>query len=137
MLAAASMMSARWPVSGAQPPVRSAAPRPVFRDRLCRRAKSESPRAHGVELPTGFCLLLRSKPLPLGGHTNRSVRPEASGPVFYSTFFAPGGPKPPKFEGGEVRTPKPDTPWTPPLFLKPVLNFLLARPRAVQEFFFG
>ena len=76
----------------------SAAPRPVFRDRLWRRAEAEPPRAHGVELPTGFCLLLRSKPLPLGGHTNRDLRPEASGPVFYSTFFAPGGPKPPKLE---------------------------------------
>ena len=47
--------------------------------------------------------VLRSKPLPLAGRTNRKRRQHRSGPVIYSVFLASERPNPPKLEVREVR----------------------------------
>ena len=81
--------------------------------------------------------VLRSKPLPLAGRTNRGKRQHRSGPVIYSVFWASERPNPPKLEGGEVRPRAAGLLFSPSPNVKPVLRFPLERPRAVSNFVFS
>ena len=77
-------------------PFRSAAPRPRCGPAPCGvpdKNISQGSRSRAARW------VLRSKPLPLAGRTNRKRRQHRSRPIFYSVFFCLGAPKPSKTRG--------------------------------------